>query len=364
MSVMSVSTVTTPLLSSRTRAADFVSRLLRKAAATPMPTSQRPSRTWPGCGLRLLQPKRSAPVRRHSTSWRCENGRSGFSGIDLGVVEDAELDRIEAELLGHLVHGDLQRHHARRLARRAHRIAFRQVEHRKPRRGHAVGAGIEQPRLADRRLRLAAGQIAGPALVADRGDLAVPGRADADALDRRRPMRGVVEHQRPRQRHLHRPPRRARAERGEQRVGAQEQLAAEAAADEGRDRRTFSLGMPSVLAMSRRAPVDHLVRGPERELVAVPGRDRRMRLHHRVRLVGRGVASHRAGPARPRRRRRSRRRRCRRGAAGHAVSGFAAVSFTAARSNAPSALTYSTRTSCAAARACSKVSATTRAIAW
>jgi hypothetical protein len=33
--------------------------------------------------------------------------------------------------------------------------------------------------------------------------------ADADALDRGRPVRGVVEHQRPLQRHLDRPPRRA-----------------------------------------------------------------------------------------------------------------------------------------------------------
>ena len=79
MSVMSVSTVTMPSPSSRTRAADFVSRLLRNAAATPMPTSQCPSRVWPGCALRLLQPKRSAPRRRHSTSWRCENGIGEFS---------------------------------------------------------------------------------------------------------------------------------------------------------------------------------------------------------------------------------------------------------------------------------------------
>ena len=56
------------LPSSRTRAADFTSKLLRNAAAAPMPTSQRPSRTLPDCGLRLLQPKRSAPVRKHSVS--------------------------------------------------------------------------------------------------------------------------------------------------------------------------------------------------------------------------------------------------------------------------------------------------------
>jgi len=80
MSVMSVSTVTTPRWLSRTRAPDFIARLLRNAAATPRPTSQRPSRTWPGSARRWLQPKRWAPVRRHSMSWRCEKGRSGFSG--------------------------------------------------------------------------------------------------------------------------------------------------------------------------------------------------------------------------------------------------------------------------------------------
>jgi hypothetical protein len=110
----------------------------------PMPTSQRPSRTWPGFDLRADQPKRSAPVRRHSASRRCEKGRSGLLGIDLGVVADAELDRIEAKLLRHLVHGDLERHHARRLARRAHGVAFRQVELGQSLRRQPVGAGIEQ----------------------------------------------------------------------------------------------------------------------------------------------------------------------------------------------------------------------------
>ncbi len=137
----------------------------------------------------------------------------GPFGIDLGVVEDAELDRVESELFRHLVDGDLQRHHARRLARRAHRIAFGQVERRESRRSQAVCAGIEQARLVDRGLGLAAGQIAGPALMADRGDLAVPGGADADTLDRRGPVRGVVEHEGPRQRHLHRLPGGARPER-------------------------------------------------------------------------------------------------------------------------------------------------------
>ena len=129
------------------------SRLLRNAAAMPMPTSQRPSRVWPGCGLRLLQPKRSAPTRRHSMSWRCENGRSGFSGSTWVSLRMRNSIGIEAELLGHFVHRDFQRHHARRLARRAHGVALGQIEHGEPHGGHAVGAGIEQPRLADRASR-------------------------------------------------------------------------------------------------------------------------------------------------------------------------------------------------------------------
>src|SRR3546814_7037764 len=77
MSVMSVSTVTCPLASTPIRAPDLATRLLRKAVATPMPTSQRPSRTCPGLGLRRFQPKRAAPSRRHSTSFRLEKGRCG-----------------------------------------------------------------------------------------------------------------------------------------------------------------------------------------------------------------------------------------------------------------------------------------------
>jgi hypothetical protein len=49
--------------------------------------------------------------------------------IDLRVVDDAEFDRVDSQLFRRLVHRDFQRHQARRLARRAHGVAFRQVEH-------------------------------------------------------------------------------------------------------------------------------------------------------------------------------------------------------------------------------------------
>ena len=123
--------------------------------------------------------------------WPC-----GLLGIDLGVVADAELDRVQTELLRHLVHGDLERHHARRLAGRTHRIALGQIERGQARRRHPVLAGIEQAGLLHRPFGAAAGQVAGPALVADGADPAVRRGPDADALDRGGPMRGVVEHQR------------------------------------------------------------------------------------------------------------------------------------------------------------------------
>ena len=53
--------------------------------------------------------------------------------------------------------------------------------------------------------------------------------------------------------------------------------------------RTFSFGMPSVFAMSSAVQAIIWFDGPERELVAVPRGDRRVRLHHRVRFVRRRV---------------------------------------------------------------------------
>ena len=64
--------------------------------------------------------------------------------VDLRVVQDAELDGIDAELLGHLVHRHLERHQARRLARRPHVVALAEVERRELQVDLAVGGGIEE----------------------------------------------------------------------------------------------------------------------------------------------------------------------------------------------------------------------------
>src|SRR6266702_8372240 len=111
--------------------------------------------------------------------------------------------------------------------------------------------------------------------MADCSNLAVAIGADSDALDRGGPMRGVVEHQRPRQRNLDWTAGRTRAERREQSIGSHEQLAAKAAAYIGRDEPDVLLRYAERQRDVFTTPVDHLVRGPQRKLVAAPHRHRR-----------------------------------------------------------------------------------------
>jgi hypothetical protein len=93
----------------------------------------------------------------------------------------------------------------------------------------------------------------------DGGDLSISGRTNADALDGGGAVHGIVEHQGPRQRHLYRPSGRARAKRREYRIGAHPQLAAEAAANERRDKADILLRNAERRRHVGSAPVDHLV---------------------------------------------------------------------------------------------------------
>ena len=74
-----------------------------------------------------------------------------------------------------------------------------------------------------------------PDIVADRGQPPVAVRAEADPLDHLRAVAGIGEHLLPRQRDLDRAPQDPRGERRQHRVGMDDQLGAEAAADEGAD---------------------------------------------------------------------------------------------------------------------------------
>ena len=123
----------------------------------------------------------------------------------------------------------------------------------------------------------------------DRRELAVFPGPQLNALDRCRAVRGVVDNQRPLQRHLDRALELARGQSGDHHIGTNEQFATETAADErGVDAYVF-LRHAKRLGERDFAPLDHLVGHPHSDLIAVPRCDGRVWLHHGVRFVGRGV---------------------------------------------------------------------------
>jgi hypothetical protein len=82
----------------------------------PHADHQRPSRTLRGRASRTAPAEALGAVRRHCTSWRCENGRPSFSGSTWVSLRMRSSIRVDAELLGELVDRDLERHHSRGLA--------------------------------------------------------------------------------------------------------------------------------------------------------------------------------------------------------------------------------------------------------
>lgn len=214
----------------------------------------------PGVALVPVEALRAFAQAAHQVAVGELLGR--IAGYHLGLVEDAERDRVEAQLLGHFVHRHFQRHVARCFARCAHRIAFGHVERGDVIGHQAVGACIELGRLQGAVLAVLAVDVARPVLMGDGGDPAILSAADPHALEGGVPVRGVVGHQRALQCDLHRPPDLLGRQRGQHRVGTDEQLAAEAAADIGR----VHAHLGRIDAEDRRhalpGPVDHLVRRP------------------------------------------------------------------------------------------------------
>ena len=102
-------------------------------------------------------------------------------------------------------------------------------------------------------------------------------------------MRCVVDHEWPLEGDFHRPPNGACAKSREQGVGSQEEFPTKAAADVGRDQANLFLLDAERFGHVVDAPGNHLVRGPNCEIVTVPCGDGRMRLHHYVTLIRRCV---------------------------------------------------------------------------
>ena len=153
-------------------------------------------------------------------------------GIDVGIVADAQLDRIDPGRDRQLVHRRLECVHAGRLARRAHPGRRRDVQ-----RDHAVSRapvrrGVHHPARQGRLLgELANRRGLDDRVVAQRGQPPVAAGAEPHPLDRRRPVAGHVEHLLARDRDLHRAAHGLRCHHGEDHVRPRRPLGAEPAAD-------------------------------------------------------------------------------------------------------------------------------------
>jgi hypothetical protein len=200
---MDMRATSTPSPPSFTLHLEAMQLVAARSRAMPMPTSQRPSRTWPGCGLRRSQPKRSAPSLQAGTSCRVENGTC-FSGSSLRLVADAQLDRVEPSFCASssIAHAPAPACRPPRRARGTSRprqveLDQRCVVMRLARRRASASADSPAPELSSRAV---CDQARG------RSPSACRRRSrPAAALHRVAAVRGDVEHLLARQRRLHRP---------------------------------------------------------------------------------------------------------------------------------------------------------------
>ncbi len=238
-------------------------------------------------------------------------GRVRLAGLWMGVrlVADAQLDRIEPQLFGELVHGALEAHHARRLARRAHGAGDGDVDPLQEVAGQPVRRGIERAREVGGALdeRRVLGAVGGR-LQSECRQPAVAVGAQAHALNRRRPMDRGVEHLLAGERDLDRRLQVAGGERRQLQVLVGRALAAEPAADVARQHVHLAAVDLQRLGQQMLRGFQHLHRGVDHELV-VPPTTRWWRRAPSGSGSGSGSCrSGRAGP--PRRRTPPRSRRC------------------------------------------------------
>ena len=252
---------------------------------------------------RAARPAEALGALRVAFAQRLRGERLAGDRLDLGVVLQAERQRVHAAGLRHLVDGAFERDRAGRLAGRAHEQRRAGVEPHRLVRGGDGRAGIERVRDVGGRLEeIVERARRGLGVMVDRRQRAVAVGAQAQRLPRRRAMADRAVHLLAAQHQLDRPadqPRRHDAENlrpGDQALGA-EAAAEERAADMDVLRRDAEQAGDAALR-HRQA----LARRVDRQPVAVPRGDDRMRLHRvvilRRRLVGRLDARARP-PARP-----------------------------------------------------------------
>ena len=237
-------------------------------------------------------PAEALGALRVALAQRLRGERLAGDRLDLGVVLQPEGQRVHAAGLRHLVDRALQRDRAGRLAGRAHEQRRAGVEPNAFVRRGDGRAGIERMRGVGGRLEeVVEGARRRLGVMIDRGQRAVAVGAHAQGLPRRRAMADRAVHLLAAQHQLDRPADQPRRHDAEHLRPRDEALGAEAAAEE----RTADVDVLRRDAeQSRDPPLRHdeaLARRVDRERVAVPRRDDRVRLHRvvvlRRRLVGR-----------------------------------------------------------------------------
>ena len=229
-------TTTVPSARSTARAAARCRCTGYVALAMPHPMSQCAVAHRPGLGTPAPP---SEPLRpdRVAFAERLARPRQPGVRVAIGMVAQPELERIDRERRGKLVHGGFEGEAAGPVAGRPHRRRMRRVDA-----GEAVGrrhrgTGVEHLRDAAVRIaELVDGRALRDGVVLERGQAAVGAGPDGDAVDRRRPAAHHAEHLVARQLEPHRPadePR--RHHRDHHARPPAPPLGPEAAAEEARD---------------------------------------------------------------------------------------------------------------------------------
>ena len=212
--------------------------------------------------------------------------RVAAAGLGPGQVAQPQLDRVDADFGGELVHRAFEGEHAERLARpagerRGHRVAPHQPVH--PLVG---GAGIQLGRDAEGRLGPVVERRGDRDLaVPDSGQLPVPGRPELDVLFLFLAVPAGGEHLPAGDREPDRPPHMLGGHRGQGHVRPHHRLAAERAADEPGQDPDLGRGDPEQRGHGQLDRLDALARVIQRQLVAVPHRGGGQHLQ-RVVVVG------------------------------------------------------------------------------
>jgi hypothetical protein len=162
--------------------------------------------------------------------------RRARARIDVGVVAEADLDRVEVKFERELVECRLEREQAGRLSDAAHEVRHHRAGRREPIAGVDVVAGVEQRCRGARTLGEVVDHRGRAELVmANRRQLSVASRAQRDVLPLLFAVAGRRRHLVARDHELHRPVELARGEHRERRVEPEGSLRAERTANEATD---------------------------------------------------------------------------------------------------------------------------------